>query len=179
MHYHRHLLNPDLESWLLQGIQHVHGKVSPATHAKGASEASEASEATETIKDRDKWQIRYLLALDTAFPASAGEHYSGDRTQPSFDNGGGLTLYLGDTTRLPLPVGPFDAIYLDAFSPSANPECWTTELFRRLHASLETGGVLTTYCSKGSVRRGLASAGFSVNRLAGPPGKREILQAFA
>ena len=39
-------------------------------------------------------------------------------------------------------------------------------------------GILTTYCAKGVVRRMLQTAGFTVERLPGPPGgKREILRA--
>ena len=37
---------------------------------------------------------------------------------------------------------------------------------------------LATYCAKGVVRRALQHAGFSVERLPGPPGKREVLRAM-
>lgn len=73
----------------------------------------------------------------------------------------------------------FDAIYLDAFSPVSNPECWTLALFQRLHSCLKPQGKLTSYSVKGSVRRALSDAGFEVVKLPGPPGKREILQATA
>nr|MBP6663603.1 SAM-dependent methyltransferase [Paludibacter sp.] len=33
-----------------------------------------------------------------------------------------------------------------------------------------------TYCAKGIVRRAMQSAGFQVERLPGPPGKRQILR---
>lgn len=43
---------------------------------------------------------------------------------------------------------------------------------------MEKDGILTTYCAKGVVRRMLQAAGFTVERLPGPPGgKREILRA--
>ena len=43
---------------------------------------------------------------------------------------------------------------------------------------LNDGGILTTYCAKGVVRRMLQTAGFTVERLPGPPGgTREILRA--
>ena len=90
-----------------------------------------------------------------------------------------LSLHLGDASCITLPTGPFDAVYLDAFSPDSNPECWTDAFLSELHTRMAPRGVLTTYCAKGSVRRSLASAGFFVNKLAGPPGKREIVQAFA
>ena len=71
-----------------------------------------------------------------------------------------------------------DVIYFDAFAPEKQPEMWSQELFNRLYVLLNNGGILTTYCAKGVVRRMLQAAGFIVERLPGPPGgKREILRA--
>lgn len=72
----------------------------------------------------------------------------------------------------------FDVIYFDAFSPDKQPEMWTPEIFHFLYKNTAVGGVLTTYCAKGVVRRMLQSVGYEVERLAGPPGKREILRAI-
>ena len=72
----------------------------------------------------------------------------------------------------------FDLVYFDAFAPEKQPEMWSQELFNCLHVLLDEGGILTTYCAKGVVRRMLQTAGFIVERLPGPPGgKREILRA--
>lgn len=72
----------------------------------------------------------------------------------------------------------FDVIYFDAFAPEKQPEMWSEELFQNLYACLNTGGVMTTYCAKGIIRRLLQAVGFKVERLPGPPGgKREILRA--
>ena len=71
----------------------------------------------------------------------------------------------------------FDLIYFDAFAPDSQPELWTEERFREAHALMNEGGVLVTYCAKGAVRRAMESAGFLVERLSGPPGKREMLRA--
>ena len=72
----------------------------------------------------------------------------------------------------------FDIIYFDAFAPEKQPEMWSQELFNRLYVLLNEGGILTTYCAKGVIRRMLQAAGFTVERLPGPPGgKREILRA--
>lgn len=73
--------------------------------------------------------------------------------------------------------GSFDLIYFDAFSPEKQPEMWTQDRFEMICKNANPGAVLTTYCAKGSVRRTLQSAGFAVERLPGPPGKREILRA--
>jgi tRNA U34 5-methylaminomethyl-2-thiouridine-forming methyltransferase MnmC len=71
----------------------------------------------------------------------------------------------------------FNLIYYDAFAPAAQPELWTVEVFHKLHNMLLPGGVLVTYCSKGDVRRAMVAAGFTVKKLPGPKGKREMLAA--
>ena len=71
----------------------------------------------------------------------------------------------------------FDLIYFDAFGARVQPELWTEVLFKKMYTALKSGGVLVTYSAKGSVRRAMQSVGFAVERLAGPPGKREMLRA--
>ncbi len=71
----------------------------------------------------------------------------------------------------------FNLIYFDAFGARVQPELWTEELFKKMFVSLKKGGVLVTYSAKGSVRRALQHVGFRVERLPGPPGKREMLRA--
>ncbi len=71
----------------------------------------------------------------------------------------------------------FDVVYFDAFSPDAQPELWSEEVFRDVYALMKEGGVLMTYCAKGDVRRAMLAAGFGVEKLQGPPGKRHILRA--
>ena len=71
----------------------------------------------------------------------------------------------------------FDLIYFDAFAPRVQPELWTEEIFRKMYELTGSGGVLVTYCSKGDVRRAMIAAGFQVEKLPGPPGKREMLRA--
>lgn len=72
---------------------------------------------------------------------------------------------------------PVDLIFYDAFAPSAQPELWTVEIFQKLFDLLSPGGILTTYCSKGDVRRAMMAAGFTVEKIPGPPGKREMVRA--
>lgn len=71
----------------------------------------------------------------------------------------------------------FDLIYFDAFGPRVQPELWSEQVFQNMFRSLKTKGVLVTYSAKGSVRRAMQDAGFEVERLPGPPGKREMLRA--
>lgn len=71
----------------------------------------------------------------------------------------------------------FDLVFHDAFAPRVQPELWSMEVFGKLFRALRPGGVLVTYCAQGEVRRTMAKAGFRVERLPGPPGKREMLRA--
>ena len=68
-------------------------------------------------------------------------------------------------------------IYFDPFEPNAQPGLWTQEIFKRMFSILEPGGILVTYSSKGIVRRSMHAAGFTIEKLPGPPGKREITRA--
>jgi tRNA U34 5-methylaminomethyl-2-thiouridine-forming methyltransferase MnmC len=75
-------------------------------------------------------------------------------------------------------VAAVDLIYFDAFAPEKQPELWTQAVFARMYGMLRPGGLLTTYCAKGDVRRAMLAAGFRVEKVPGPPGKREMLRAW-
>lgn len=77
-----------------------------------------------------------------------------------------------------LPVSFFNLVYMDAFSPEAQPEMWQQDVFDKISKSCVPQAVLTTYCCKGIVKQALRNAGFVVKKLPGPPGKREVLQAI-
>lgn len=70
-----------------------------------------------------------------------------------------------------------DLIYYDAFGSRVQPELWGEEIFAIMYKALKENGVLVTYAAKGSARRAMEAVGFTVERLAGPPGKREMLRA--
>lgn len=72
----------------------------------------------------------------------------------------------------------FNLIYFDAFGFRVQPEHWTEAIFIKMFDALKPGGVLVTYSAKGSVRRAMQAVGFTVERLPGPPGKREMLRAL-
>ncbi|SHG33875.1 tRNA (5-methylaminomethyl-2-thiouridine)(34)-methyltransferase MnmD [Flavobacterium johnsoniae] len=72
----------------------------------------------------------------------------------------------------------FDLIYFDAFGYRVQPELWSTEIFQKMYNSLKPNGVLVTYAARGVVKRSMISVGFTVEKLAGPPGKREMFRAF-
>ena len=71
---------------------------------------------------------------------------------------------------------PIDLIYFDAFSPEVQEELWDEAIFKVLYDKSHSGAIIVTYCAKGEVRRRVQRAGWQVERLAGPPGKREMLR---
>jgi len=71
----------------------------------------------------------------------------------------------------------YDLIYFDAFGARVQPELWTEVIFQKMYTALRSNGILVTYAAKGSVRRAMQAVGFAVERLPGPPGKREMLRA--
>ncbi|MEA3505836.1 MAG: tRNA (5-methylaminomethyl-2-thiouridine)(34)-methyltransferase MnmD [Bacteroidota bacterium] len=74
--------------------------------------------------------------------------------------------------------GQFHVIYFDAFSPSTQEEMWSEEIFKKCYDALVEGGVLVTYSAQGQMKRNLKAAGFKVEGLPGPKGKREITRAI-
>lgn len=71
----------------------------------------------------------------------------------------------------------FDIVFFDAFNPDVQPHLWTEEIFRKFYKALKPEGILVTYCVKGIVKQALRAVGFTLKRLPGPPGKREMLRA--
>lgn len=72
----------------------------------------------------------------------------------------------------------YDLIYFDAFAPDAQNELWSEAVFASMFQALKAGGLLTTYCVKGAIRRNMKAAGFEVEKIPGPPGKREMARAW-
>jgi tRNA U34 5-methylaminomethyl-2-thiouridine-forming methyltransferase MnmC len=93
------------------------------------------------------------------------------RLSPHFE----LKKIKGDFTSY-LHTDTYDLVFFDAFSPEKQPEMWTAEVFGELYRHCHSGAILTTYCAKGAVKRNLLSAGFRVEKVPGPPGKREFLR---
>jgi len=71
----------------------------------------------------------------------------------------------------------FHIIYFDAFDPNAQPELWTEIILKKMYELLYPNGILVTYSSKGRVQRAMKASGFTIEKLKGPPGKREIIRA--
>lgn len=74
-------------------------------------------------------------------------------------------------------IEKFDLIYFDAFGYRVQPELWSTAIFEKMFKALKANGVLVTYAARGVVKRSMIEVGFTVEKLAGPPGKREMFRA--
>ncbi|MFK7936733.1 MAG: tRNA (5-methylaminomethyl-2-thiouridine)(34)-methyltransferase MnmD [Saprospiraceae bacterium] len=72
----------------------------------------------------------------------------------------------------------FDVVYFDAFAPNSQPELWERPIMERMYNALKPDGALVTYCAKGSVKRTMKALGFTIEKLQGPPGKREMTRAI-
>ena len=71
----------------------------------------------------------------------------------------------------------FDLIYFDAFGYRVQPELWSTAIFKKMYDALKPNGILVTYAARGVVKRSMIAVGFVVEKLNGPPGKREMFRA--
>lgn len=76
-----------------------------------------------------------------------------------------------------LPEDFFDVVYFDAFSPEKDADLWSEDMMQKVYNACRKGAVLTTYCCKGEIKRRMKKVGFSITKLPGPKGKREILRA--
>lgn len=75
-------------------------------------------------------------------------------------------------------INTFNLIYFDAFGARVQPELWTMPIFKTMYKALKKKGVLVTYSAKGSAKRAMQEVGFTVEKIEGPPGKREMLRAI-
>jgi tRNA 5-methylaminomethyl-2-thiouridine biosynthesis bifunctional protein len=74
-------------------------------------------------------------------------------------------------------VGAADAWFLDGFSPALNPAMWSEAVLAAVAARSVRGASAATFTVAGAVRRGLAAAGFTVEKRPGFGGKAERLEA--
>jgi len=87
-----------------------------------------------------------------------------------------LTLIFGDAIQVfPTLTMRADAFYLDGFSPSKNPELWSSAIFKGMTRVAAPGASLATYTIAASVKHGLTDAGFVVDRSSGYTSKRDML----
>jgi len=120
----------------------------------------------------------YLLGIQESLHLFKAIHEAPFNKKTSITQGFSLTKIKGKLEDTSLSVENVDLVYFDVFSPDVQPELWTEKIFRKLFNSMKPGGILVTYSAKGAIRRSLKNAGFQVEKLPGPPGKREITRAM-
>ncbi|WP_205461863.1 tRNA (5-methylaminomethyl-2-thiouridine)(34)-methyltransferase MnmD [Mangrovibacterium lignilyticum] len=87
-----------------------------------------------------------------------------------------LTKLEADLTNFSFQDFPdFDLIYFDAFAPNKQGDMWAEDIFRNLSDHTNPRGIFVTYCAQGEVRRKLIRSGFEMQRIPGPPGKKQML----
>lgn len=115
-----------------------------------------------------------LLLMEKEFQAIHDSAWEEENKLDKFFN---LTKLKTGITGLQI-MQPVNCIYFDAFDPGTQPELWTQAVFEKLIGFLQPGGILLTYCSKSIVRQAMKAAGFTVEKIPGPRGKREMVRAI-
>lgn len=81
-----------------------------------------------------------------------------------------------DLKSMELP--PINLVYYDCFGARVQPDLWEMPLLQIVTDKMADDSLLTTYSSKGSVRRTLKELNFKPEKRQGPPGKREMMIAW-
>jgi tRNA U34 5-methylaminomethyl-2-thiouridine-forming methyltransferase MnmC len=142
--------------------------------------------------EQEKRKVSYVSI--EAYPISkdmirelSSESWADARYEQMMSNSEGVEIELGDYFKFcwhhdlwpeSTPFHQLDVLFYDAFSPNTQPELWDLSACRKAWESMAVGGVLVTYCCKGDVKRNLKEVGFKIKKLAGPPGKAEMLRAL-
>ncbi len=71
----------------------------------------------------------------------------------------------------------FDVLFYDAFSAGAQPEMWTYQILGHICYYLNPGGLFVTYAFNGNLKHNMTTLGFSLEKVSGAHGKREMLRA--
>jgi len=126
----------------------------------------------------DEWSVlNYVDFFDIKYKSSFKQLHTSDWNSKEFlsDN-----FYLTKIQSMFQDIdfeNAFDLVYFDAFGFQYQPELWTEEIFVKVKKAMKPNGVLVTYACKGQVNRILKSLGFKIEKLVGPPGKREMIRA--
>jgi len=147
--------------------------------SKRGLEVSYSAYEAFPISSEQVLQLNYpqLLNLPNSDALFSQLHSTEWNEKITFPNGFNFIKHLASFQSIQ-SVNSYDLIYFDAFAPSAQPELWETTLLEKMYTALKNKGVLVTYCAKGQVKRNLKEVGFEVEKLKGPPGKREMTRAI-
>lgn len=81
-----------------------------------------------------------------------------------------------DLAKLKLPL--MDLVYFDAFGARVQPNLWEPTIFELVAQQMKKDSAFTTYACKGIMLRTLRGLGMEVIKVPGPPGKRQMTNAF-
>ncbi|MBI1274522.1 FAD-dependent 5-carboxymethylaminomethyl-2-thiouridine(34) oxidoreductase MnmC [bacterium] len=112
-----------------------------------------------------------LRAYPHPFPGEHVRYLEGGRIE--------LRLLLGDAVECLAAFGEahcVDAWFLDGFAPAGNEGMWTQALFAEMARMSKAGATLASFTAAGHVRRGLAAAGFLMEKARGFGRKRDMLK---
>ncbi len=122
----------------------------------------------------DRWPVFESLSqrLIQCWPSLIGGFH-----RLHFDNESvTLTLLFGDAAELlPELEAKADALFLDGFAPSKNPDLWSHSLCKELARLAAPHATLATYTVASNVRETLDAAGFITEKIPGFGRKREML----
>ena len=126
-------------------------------------EAEQLNYVTQLDANQYDAQFQLMHASEWGINTAISEYFTLTKRQQYFNE-------IDDKNR-------FELIYFDAFGFQYQPELWSVEIFRKMFEALKPNGILVTYACRGPIKRAMQEAGFSTRKLAGPPGKREMLKA--
>lgn len=122
-------------------------------------------------------QLNYVNLIGKKWEDDFTKIHIGEWGLPIDFKGLKLTKHKATLQEAELPLNYFDVIYFDAFAPRKQPDVWELDNIKKCFEVLKPGGVLVTYCANGQFRRDVKAAGFIMNSIPGPPGKREMTRA--
>lgn len=130
------------------------------------------------VSEEDALKMNYVSELDAENNAAIflKMHQSPWNTKVDFDDTFSLTkqnIKFQEITE----ENKYDLIYFDAFGFRVQPELWSVEIFQLMFKALKSDGILVTYACRSTIKNAMLESGFQVEKLAGPPGKREMLRA--
>jgi len=118
-----------------------------------------------------------VIPDEKAGPVLYSIHSSAWNTPIDINHGFTLLKVNEKLENIVLGDNKFNLVYFDAFAPEVQPELWPEAIFKKIYNAMAPNGILVTYCCKGDVKRAMKTAGFTIEKLPGPPGKREMLRA--
>ena len=105
-------------------------------------------------------------------------HSSNEKSKQELNDNFSFSKFISKFQDHPIQPASCDLVFHDAFGPKIQPELWNIDCCNKFFDLLKPGGILVTYCAQGAFKRNLKAAGFRIESIPGPPGKREMTRAI-